>query len=63
MSAGKQRPARFVLTFGLGIPADLEALGQTDPDALGAAEETSWTTWRTGGSEEGCWEQGTSAVT
>jgi hypothetical protein len=38
VSEDRQRPARYRLTFGLDIPADLVAVQQTDPDALDAAQ-------------------------
>lgn len=39
MSTGKNRPARFVLTFGLDIPADLAALAEVGAEVVDAARE------------------------
>ncbi|MGH3501101.1 MAG: hypothetical protein ACRDQA_09455 [Nocardioidaceae bacterium] len=38
MSAGKERPARYTLTFGLDIAADLAALQAVAPAALDPAQ-------------------------
>ncbi len=44
MSEDRQRSARYRLTFGLHIPADLVAVQQTDPDELDAAQAVLSTT-------------------
>jgi len=44
VSEDRQRPARYRLTFGLHIPADLVAVQQTDPDELDAAQAVLSTT-------------------